>query len=48
MSLFIDTLAFDEAGPVNAAKTGILTGSLIAGIAGAIVLRIAPSLRKDE
>jgi len=48
MSLFIDTLAFDEAGPVNAAKTGILTGSLIAGIAGAIVLSIAASLRKDE
>ena len=48
MSLFIDTLAFDEAGPVNAAKTGILAGSLIAGIAGAIVLRIAAGLRKDE
>jgi NhaA family Na+:H+ antiporter len=48
MSLFIAMLAFDEVGPVNAAKTGILAGSLLAGIAGAIVLRIAPGLRNDE
>jgi len=41
MSLFIAMLAFDEPGPLNAAKSGILAGSLIAGIAGAVVLRIA-------
>ncbi len=48
MSLFIAMLAFDETGPVNAAKSGILAGSLLAGIAGAIVLRIASRLRDDE
>ena len=48
MSLFIAMLAFDEAGPVNAAKSGILAGSLLAGIAGAIVLRIAAGFRNDE
>jgi NhaA family Na+:H+ antiporter len=48
MSLFITMLAFDEIGPVNAAKSGILAGSLLAGIAGAIVLRIASRFRDDE
>jgi NhaA family Na+:H+ antiporter len=48
MSLFIAMLAFDETGPVNAAKTGILAGSLLAGIAGAIVLRIASAFRNDQ
>ncbi len=42
MSLFIAMLAFDGTASVNAAKLGILTGSLLAGIAGAIVLKIAP------
>jgi Na+:H+ antiporter, NhaA family len=41
MSLFIAMLAFDETAPVGAAKLGILAGSLLAGSAGAIVLRIA-------
>src|SRR5262249_59195178 len=41
MSLFIAMLAFDETGPINEAKSGILAGSLLGGIAGAIVLRIA-------
>ena len=48
MSLFIAMLAFDETGPISAAKSGILAGSLMAGIAGAIVLRIAAGFRKDE
>ena len=48
MSLFIAMLAFDETGPVHAAKSGILAGSLLAGIAGAIVLRIAAGVRNDE
>jgi NhaA family Na+:H+ antiporter len=48
MSLFIAMLAFDETVPVNAAKLGILAGSLLAGVAGAIVLRLASSFRNDE
>ena len=48
MSLFIAMLAFDETGPVKAAKSGILAGSLLAGVAGAIVLRIASGFRNNE
>jgi Na+:H+ antiporter, NhaA family len=48
MSLFIAMLAFDEAVPVDAAKLGILAGSLLAGVAGAIVLRIASGFRNDR
>jgi NhaA family Na+:H+ antiporter len=48
MSLFVAMLAFDETGPVNAAKSGILAGSLLAGIAGAVVLRIAATFRDDQ
>jgi Na+:H+ antiporter, NhaA family len=47
MSLFIAMLAFDDVGPVHAAKSGILAGSLLAGIAGAIFLRIASRFRDD-
>jgi Na+:H+ antiporter, NhaA family len=44
MSLFISTLAFGESSPLNAAKLGILAGSLAAGILAAIVLkRSAPA-----
>jgi Na+:H+ antiporter, NhaA family len=39
MSLFIATLAFDDAALIDSAKVGILTASVIAGLAGAIVLR---------
>ena len=39
MSLFIALLAFHDAALVDAAKRGVLAGSLLAGIAGAIVLR---------
>jgi Na+:H+ antiporter, NhaA family len=45
MSLFIAMLAFDETAPVNAAKLGILAGSLLAGIAGAIILKVASVFR---
>jgi Na+:H+ antiporter, NhaA family len=48
MSLFIAMLAFDETGPLIAAKSGILAGSLLAGIAGASVLRMASRFRDDE
>jgi Na+:H+ antiporter, NhaA family len=47
MSLFIAMLAFDETAPVDAAKLGILAGSLAAGVAGAIVLRIASGFRNE-
>src|SRR5215475_1206094 len=40
MSLFIAMLAFDEAVLVDAAKRGIIAGSLFAGIAGAVLLRV--------
>ncbi len=48
MSLFIAMLAFDEAGPLNAAKSGVLVGSLLAGIAGAVVLKIASRFPNHE
>lgn len=48
MSLFIAMLGFDEGMPINAAKLGVLAGSLLAGVAGAIVLRIASRFRNDE
>ncbi|MHC5230621.1 Na+/H+ antiporter NhaA [Brucella sp. LJL56] len=41
MSLFISLLAFDDVLLQNEAKIGILIGSLIAGLAGFIVLRFA-------
>ena len=39
MSLFIAMLAFDDLASVNAAKRGIIAGSLLAGVAGAVLLR---------
>jgi Na+/H+ antiporter NhaA len=48
MSLFIAMLAFDETGPVNSAKVGIIAGSLLPGIVGAVVLRIAAGFRNDQ
>jgi len=39
MSLFVSALAFDNAVMINQAKYGILLASLIAGIAGVIVLK---------
>jgi Na+:H+ antiporter, NhaA family len=48
MSLFIAMLAFDETALVDAAKLGILAGSLVAGVAGAIVLRIASAFCNDK
>ena len=46
MSLFISNLAFSGPLLLNPAKIGILTGSLIAGILGYIVLNI--TLKKDD
>jgi NhaA family Na+:H+ antiporter len=45
MSLFIGTLAFDDTALVDAAKRGIIAGSVLAGIAGAVLLKMGRSLR---
>jgi Na+:H+ antiporter, NhaA family len=45
MSLFVAMLAFDDATLVDAAKRGIIAGSLLAGVAGAVMLRMGPALR---
>jgi Na+/H+ antiporter NhaA len=37
--LFVAMLAFDEAARVNAAKVGILGGSLLAAVVAAIILK---------
>lgn len=42
MSLFVALLAFDDPMMQDRAKLGILAGSLVAGIAGYIVLKLAP------
>ena len=39
MSLFIATLAFDGTNFLDSAKVGILSGSVLSGIAGAVVVR---------
>jgi Na+/H+ antiporter NhaA len=33
---------------VEAAKRGIIVGSLVAGVAGAVLLRMSPVLRDDK
>src|SRR6266480_1170368 len=48
MSLFVAMLAFADSALVDAAKRGIIVGSLVAGVAGAVLLRISPVLRDDE
>jgi NhaA family Na+:H+ antiporter len=40
ISLFIGALAFPQAGAQDAAKLGVLTGSLVSGMMGAAVLRV--------
>ena len=45
MSLFVGMLAFDDMALVNAAKRGIIAGSLLAGVAGALTLRMVRPLR---
>jgi NhaA family Na+:H+ antiporter len=39
MSLFIAMLAFDDVAPLGAAKTGILVGSLLAGVVATVILK---------
>jgi len=45
MSLFIGMLAFDDPALVDAAKRGIIAGSFLAGVAGALILRSVRPLR---
>jgi len=44
MSLFIAMLAFEDPTMVDAAKRGIIAGSLLAGVAGAVILGMGRSL----
>jgi NhaA family Na+:H+ antiporter len=39
MSLFIATLAFEGTSVLDSAKVGILTGSVLAGVVGAVLVR---------
>jgi len=48
MSLFITMLAFADSALVDAAKRGIIVGSLFAGVAGAVMLKMSPVLRDDQ
>ena len=41
MSLFIGTLAFNDAGVANGVRIGVLAGSLLSALAGYCVLRFA-------
>jgi NhaA family Na+:H+ antiporter len=48
MSLFVAMLAFADSTLVDAAKRGIIVGSLVAGVAGAVLLRMSPVWRDDK
>ena len=48
MALFIGGLAFDGGASLQAAKIGIVVGSIVAGIAGAIALQVALAGRTAE
>jgi len=48
MSLFDAMLAFADSALLDAAKRGIIVGSLIAGVAGAVLLKMSPVLRDDR
>ena len=48
MSLFVAMLAFADSALVEAAKRGIIVGSLVAGVAGAVLLRMSSVLRDDK
>jgi Na+/H+ antiporter NhaA len=45
MSLFVAMVAFEDRSLVDAAKRGIIAGSLLAGIVGAVSLKMGRSLR---
>jgi NhaA family Na+:H+ antiporter len=45
MSLFIAMLAFEDPVLIDAAKRGVILGSVLAGIAGALLLKVGRSAR---
>lgn len=45
MSLFIGSLAFDSPDVMNTVRLGVISGSLLSGVVGFVVLRMAPPLR---
>jgi NhaA family Na+:H+ antiporter len=48
MSLFVAMLAFTDSALLDAAKRGIIVGSLVAGVVGAALLKMGPVLRNDK
>jgi NhaA family Na+:H+ antiporter len=40
MSLFIAALAFQGTNLIDSAKVGILSGSILAGVVGAVIVRL--------
>ena len=48
MSIFITNLALTDAGLINGAKMSILTASLVAALAGLVVLKTAPPVRRHK
>jgi len=43
VALFVTALSFDEAGPAETAKLGVFAASVVAGVLGVLLLRLAPS-----
>jgi Na+/H+ antiporter NhaA len=43
MSIFISNLAFEDSGPLAAAKFAVLVGSLLAAAASLILARLQPA-----
>jgi len=48
MSLFIGTLAFEDPANQNAVRLGVLMGSTLAGVCGAVLLALVPRGSEDE
>ena len=48
MSLFINSLAYTDPAFIDAAKMGVLIGSLVAGVLGYVVLRTSLKVVKEN
>jgi NhaA family Na+:H+ antiporter len=48
MSLFIGLLAFDDPAMQDRVKYGILAGSVLAGLAGYLILRLQRAARRPQ
>jgi NhaA family Na+:H+ antiporter len=48
MSLFIGDLAFNDAAQIEAAKIGILCGSLVSGLLGFVLVRMGIKEEKAQ